>query len=91
MSFFNINVPAIAAAQLRGHRFVAMGKRVYEDRVIRREDPWGRPYYWQGGSVVMSEEQPGTDVEAVRQGYVAITPLSLDWTHPGLLAEIEGK
>ncbi|MCC6352212.1 MAG: 5'/3'-nucleotidase SurE [Fimbriimonadaceae bacterium] len=91
LSFFNINVPAIAAAQLRGHRFVAMGKRVYEDRVIRREDPWGRPYYWQGGSVVMSEEQPGTDVEAVRQGYVAITPLSLDWTHPGLLGEIEGK
>jgi 5'-nucleotidase len=80
LTFLNVNIPAIAYPELRGHRVVGMGKRVYEDRVELRNDPWGRPYYWQGGVVVMDPDQPGTDVEAVSQGFVSITPISLDWT-----------
>jgi 5'-nucleotidase len=81
LTFLNVNVPAIDYAEIRGHRVCGMGKRVYEDRVEFREDPWGRPYYWQGGVVVMDPDvQPGTDVEAVSQGFVSITPVSLDWT-----------
>src|SRR5204863_2848148 len=49
----NINVPAIAYPEINGHKFVGMGRRVYQDRVERREDPWGRPYYWQAGVVGM--------------------------------------
>jgi 5'-nucleotidase len=80
LSFLNVNIPAIAFPELQGHKVVAMGKRVYEDRVELRHDPWNRPYYWQGGVVVMDPDQPGTDVEAVNMGYVAITPVSIDWT-----------
>ena len=89
LTFLNINVPAIEHVELRGHRFSAMGQRVYEDRVERREDPWGRPYYWQGGVVVMDPNQPGTDVQAVDEGFVAITPVSLDWTNHSALREME--
>jgi 5'-nucleotidase len=80
LTFLNVNVPSIAYPELRGTRVAAMGKRVYEDRVELRHDPWNRPYYWQGGVVVMDPNQPGTDVEAVSQGYVSITPITLDWT-----------
>lgn len=80
LTFLNVNVPAIAYPELNGHRFVGMGQRVYQDRVEERLDPWGRPYYWQGGAVVMDVEQPGTDVHAVTNGIVAITPITLDWT-----------
>jgi len=78
--YYNVNVPAIAYPEVQGHQFAVMGDRVYQDRVIERKDPWERPYYWQGGSVVMSEHQPGTDVQAVKDGFVAITPLRLNWT-----------
>jgi 5'-nucleotidase len=61
-----------------------MGQRVYKDRVERRDDPWGRPYYWQGGAVVMKANQPGTDVMAVSEGFVSVTPLSLNWTNRAL-------
>lgn len=84
--FLNVNVPAIAHAELCGHRFVKCGKRIYEDRVERRDDPWGRPYYWQGGSVVMRPDEPDTDVWAVTNGYVSVTPLTLDWTDHGALS-----
>lgn len=84
LTFLNVNVPAIAYEEINGHRVCGMGQRVYKDRVEFREDPWGRPYYWQGGVVVMDPDtQPGTDVEAVSQGYVSITPVSLDWTDHG--------
>lgn len=85
LTFLNVNVPSIDFAEVRGHRVVGMGKRVYEDRVEVRFDPWQRPYYWQGGVVVMDQDQPGTDVEAVSQGYVAITPITLDWTHHAMI------
>ena len=85
LSFLNINVPAIAYPEINGHKFSVMGRRVYQDRVERRSDPWGRPYYWQGGVVVMRSDDPTTDVHAVNQGFVSITPVSLNWTDSGLL------
>lgn len=89
LTFLNVNVPSIAYEELQGTRVAGMGKRVYEDRVERRDDPWGRPYYWQGGVVVMDPDQPGTDVEAVSQGYVAVTPVSLDWTDHKNVARLQ--
>lgn len=90
MGFLNINVPAIAYEEIEGHKFVGMGRRIYQDRVERREDPWGRPYYWQGGVVVMRPDEADTDVWAVTKGYVAVTPVSLDWTDHALLTRWKG-
>jgi 5'-nucleotidase len=88
LTFWNVNVPAIEQGQIKGHRFCQTGGRVYEDRVVRREDPWGRPYFWQGGVAVHDPDQPGTDVEAVVAGFVSVTPLTLDWTDHGILAKL---
>ena len=86
LTFLNVNVPNLSEDELRGHRVVSMGRRVYQDRVERREDPWGRTYYWQGGVAVLTPEDPDTDVAAVNEGFVSITPLTLDWTNR---AEVE--
>ncbi|CAN5467110.1 5'/3'-nucleotidase SurE [soil metagenome] len=91
LNFVNINVPNIAYPELRGHRVVGMGRRVYKNRVEPRTDPWGRPYYWQGGVVAMDEPQPGTDVDAVNQGFVSITPIALDWTNVDLADKIRAS
>lgn len=89
LCFLNVNVPSIAYPELRGQKVVQMGERVYKDRVERRDDPWGRPYYWQGGAVIMSGEQPGTDVEAVKDGFVSITPVSVNWTDRSALTDLD--
>jgi 5'-nucleotidase len=91
LTFLNVNVPNIALPELRGHRVAAMGRRVYKDRVELRHDPWDRPYYWQGGVVVMDPQQDGTDVEAVTNGFVAITPIWLDWTAHGFLDTLDHR
>ena len=88
LTVLNVTVPSIASEELRGTRVAEMGKRVYVDRVEKRDDPWGRPYYWQGGVAVMSADQPRTDVQAVNEGFVAITPLSLNWTAAALAERV---
>jgi 5'-nucleotidase len=90
-TFLNINIPSIAYPEINGHKFVGLGRRVYQDRVEERQDPWGRQYFWQGGVVVVNSSEPDTDVEATSNGFVSITPLSLDWTNHSLKAELSEK
>ncbi|MCE9559457.1 MAG: 5'/3'-nucleotidase SurE [Armatimonadetes bacterium] len=88
LTFLNVNIPAVSFVEIRGTRVVGMGKRVYEDRVEERSDPWGRKYYWQGGVVVMDPNEEDTDVKAVSEGFVSVTPVSLDWTDHALASAI---
>ena len=88
LTFLNVNVPAVDYPELRGIRVVGMGRRVYEERIEPRTDPWGRDYFWQGGVVAMDKDQPDTDVEAVSEGFVSVTPITLDWTDHSRLEEL---
>lgn len=87
-TFLNVNVPPIQVPEIRGMRVARLAERVYEERIVFREDPWGRPYYWQGGAIPMDHDAPGTDVEAIRHGFVSLTPCGLDWTAHGELQRL---
>jgi 5'-nucleotidase len=54
--------------------------RVYHDRLEKRVDPRGTPYYWIGGDAPSGIPEKDTDVGAIVNGYVSITPLQLDLT-----------
>lgn len=77
----NVNFPDVLPAQVSGIEVVRQGKRKIGDELIERHDPRGEPYVWIGAQ--RSEEQgvPGTDIEAVMRGAVAVTPLCVDLTH----------
>ena len=76
----SVNVPSLPAAAIQGIRVTRQGLRVYRDRLDERRDPRGVPYYWIGGDYPTGVPDPGTDFEALRDGYVAVTPLQLDLT-----------
>jgi 5'-nucleotidase len=76
----NVNFPAVPPAEVRGIRITRLGRRIYRDVLIERLDPKGRPYYWIGGEPPTGLPEPGTDLGALREGYVSITPLNLDMT-----------
>ena len=77
---FNVNLPHRPWKEIRGVRTTRLGTRVYSDTLIAKTDPRGRAYYWIGGQDPVWETAEGTDIHAVREGYVSITPLSLDLT-----------
>ncbi|MBI4201771.1 MAG: 5'/3'-nucleotidase SurE [Chloroflexi bacterium] len=75
----NVNVPPMPADQLQGVEVTRLAKRVYADTVRPRED--GRPgYYWITRTRPAWEVTPGTDVWAIRNRRISITPLQTDLT-----------
>ncbi len=78
--FLNVNIPYGPLEHIKGFQITRMGLRVYRDRLERRVDPRGVPYYWIGGEAPTGKPEPGTDIGAVYDGYVSITPLHLDFT-----------
>jgi len=79
--FFNVNLPNLPASEIKGVRITRQGKRIYGEAVVRKVDPRGREYFWIGTSASGFEPIEGSDIEAVYQGYISITPLHLDMTH----------
>ncbi len=77
----NVNVPYLKEADLKGYMITRQGLRVYRDALDQRIDPRGRPYYWIGGEAPTGIAERGTDVGALVEGYVSITPLQLDLTN----------
>jgi 5'-nucleotidase len=76
----NVNVPNIPLRELSGYRVTRQGMRVYDAVLDRRLDPRGQPYYWIGGKMPSGTPDEGTDIGAIAEGFVSITPLHLDLT-----------
>lgn len=86
----SVNAPRRAIDAIAGTRLTRLGKRDYRDLLLRREDPYGRPYYWIGGEGPIALPGAGTDVEALAQGYASITPLQMDMTARAAIEALDG-
>ena len=84
-TLLNINVPCCELEELRGSQYTFQGHTHYAQKVFKREDPWGREYYWLGGDLPAGKPDAGSDVKAVAEGYVSITPLGRDLTNHSYL------
>jgi len=86
LTLLNVNVPL---GEIKGVEVTWQGRRRYHDELVKRIDPKGRPYYWIGGDRPTGDtEEGGTDVWAVAQGYVSITPIVLDMTARNMLEAV---
>ena len=87
----NVNFPALRPEKVRGVRVVRQGLREYGRlRIDQRIDPRGYPYFWFGLGLMPQTPGHSTDLEAVEDGYVSVTPLHLDMTHEPSLASLAG-
>jgi 5'/3'-nucleotidase len=84
----NVNVPNIPVAEVKGMRVTRLGNRHRSEHVIRAEDPRGRPVYWVGPAGAGQDAGPGTDFHAVAEGFVSVTPLTVDLTHHAALGDL---
>ncbi|HTO89562.1 MAG TPA: 5'/3'-nucleotidase SurE [Candidatus Sulfotelmatobacter sp.] len=84
----NVNIPHLPWDAIEGVRVTRLGSRVYRDTLIRKVDPRGRDYYWIGGEDPVWDPRPGTDFQAVHDGWVSVTPLRLDLTDEGALEDV---
>ncbi|WP_163937146.1 5'/3'-nucleotidase SurE [Paraferrimonas sp. SM1919] len=85
----NINVPDLPYEQIKGIKVTRLGSREPAGGIVADKDPAGRNILWIGSLGNERDAGPGTDFAAIREGYVAITPLWVDLTAYEKLAELE--
>lgn len=89
-TILNINVPDLPWEEIKGFEVTRLGHRHRAEPVIRDVDPRGRPLYWIGESGAEQDAGPGTDFDAVRRGYISITPIHVDLTRYQALDQVAG-
>ncbi|MCG5061803.1 MAG: 5'/3'-nucleotidase SurE [Limnoraphis sp. WC205] len=94
----NVNIPAVPEEDILGVMVARQGIRRYIDIFEKRVDPRGKTYYWLAGEVLEEAEDPQktlinddlpTDVQALRQNYITMTPLQYNLTHTTGLKELQ--
>ena len=88
-TLININFPGVAPEDVKGIAVTTQGIR---DQALlnidSRSDPWGTPYFWFGFERRHSTLVPGTDLAAIAETKISVTPLSPDFTDKNALAAL---
>jgi 5'-nucleotidase len=99
-TLLNVNIPPVPTEKIAGVKVTRQGLRRYTESFEKRLDPRGKSYYWLVGEVVEEIEQPDhmhlspdipTDVQAIRDNYITITPLQYNWTDVQSVNKLRGE
>lgn len=89
-TILNVNVPDVPWEQVQGFEVTRLGHRHRAEATVRMLDPRGNPMYWIGPAGAEQDAGPGTDFNAVRRGFVSITPIHVDLTRYQALEQVAG-
>ncbi|MBI3411333.1 MAG: 5'/3'-nucleotidase SurE [Planctomycetes bacterium] len=87
-ALFNINIPSLEKGPIAGIRVVPQNLAAYRETFDRRIDPRGRVYFWSGPDFGCPDPHPDTDVSALAERYITVTPLQFNMTRAALLDEM---
>lgn len=87
-TLININFPPVEPSRVTAVKATAQGRRKMGDEILRVEDPRGAPYYWIGPVRHRTDIGADTDVRAMAEGVVSVTPVDLDFTDHETLATL---
>lgn len=85
----NVNVPNVELERVRGVKITRLGSREYDDKLVERVDPRRNKYFWIDGAILPGAPEEGTDVTAVEEGFVSITPLRKDITARDFIGKLQ--
>ncbi len=88
-TFFNLNFPNCAPAELQGVQVTSQGKLDFGLSIEERADGRGHPYYWLRFGERHGDFRAGTDIHALKHNRISITPLKLDLTDYAVLDRVQ--
>jgi 5'-nucleotidase len=80
-TFVNVNVPNLPPEKVSGVRVTSQGSRRYKGDIIKHRAPHIGNYYWRGGEIIDRSETDDTDILAIKNGFISVTPLHVDLTN----------
>ena len=85
----NVNVPNCRLSEVRGIKITRQDRGNYSINAVTRLDRGGRPYYWIGGERTQIDFGGDTDLHAIHNRRVSITPVQLDFTDHTLITPLK--
>nr|WP_073025930.1 5'/3'-nucleotidase SurE [Lutispora thermophila] len=76
----NVNIPNVPYEDIKGIKITRLGVRKYKNCFEERKDPRGKSYYWLAGELDETGDDEGTDIKAIKENYISITPIKIDLT-----------
>jgi len=89
-TILNVNIPALAPEDIAGIAVTELGRKMFSDNYEKRVDPRGKTYYWLAGELINEPEDAITDIAAVRNNMISITPVTYEMTRQSFMSELRG-
>lgn len=87
-TILNVNLPGLDADDISGVAITELGRKMYTDNYEKRVDPRGKIYYWLAGELIKESDVANTDIAAVMNNKISITPVTFEMTRKGVMAEL---
>jgi len=85
----NVNIPNIPRENIRGIKITRVGNGNWKDYYDKRQDPFGRDYYWFAGTYYYSNEDTLlSDDIAISEGFISITPIKYEFTNFEIMGQL---
>lgn len=88
-SILNVNVPLLDAEDIAGVAITELGRKMFTDDYEKRVDPRGKVYYWMAGELITEPDDAPTDIAAVRNNKISITPVTYEMTKTETIAYLD--
>lgn len=90
-TILNINVPGLEKEDIAGIAITELGNRIFTDGYEKRIDPRGKVYYWMAGELITEPENASTDIAAIRNNKISITPVTYEMTRRNIMQDLESS
>ena len=87
-TLLNVNIPAPEIA-IKGIKVCRQSDLTFRVTFEKRHDPRGLDYFWQGGEMDLDDPDQETDIRALKNGYITVTPIKYDLTNYDFFAEVK--
>ncbi|HBA62154.1 MAG TPA: 5'/3'-nucleotidase SurE [Elusimicrobia bacterium] len=88
-TLLNVNLPNLPARRIKGVRVTTQSLTCFNDWFDKRTDPHGNTYYWMTGDYKPKDSDKKSDLNALRAGYISVTPIHFDLTNYAFFGELE--
>lgn len=85
----NVNIPPVPEEKIKGIKVTKQGKSRWNDYFEKRVDPQQREYYWLTGTMNNIEDDEESDIRAIQENYVSVTPIQFDLTAYDFLEKLK--
>jgi len=85
----NVNIPDLPLEQIQGIMPTRQARAMWEESFSERMDPFNKPYYWLSGTFINLDPGENTDLWAIDNGWVSVTPVLHDLTAHQALSSMQ--